>query len=82
MQNYIGKITENDIEMFAVKNNIVLNPTEIEILYTHVKKNYEVLLYGDSSPIFADLKNHLQAENYSKIYDLYIEYKQRYKNYL
>lgn len=82
IQNYIHKITENDIEMFAVKNNIKLNKSEISAIYFYVKNEYETLLYHDSTSIFDDLKTKLSAKNYEKIVSVFKEYKEKYKHYL
>lgn len=82
IQNYIHKITENDIEMFAVKNNIKLSKNEISTIYFYVKNEYETLLYHDSSSIFNDLKTKLSTKNYEKVVTLFKEYKEKYGRYL
>ncbi len=82
IQNYIHKITENDIEMFAFKNNIKLCKKEVSILYYYVKNEYETLLYGDSTCIFHDLKEKLSSENYEKVISLFKMYKEKYGHYL
>ena len=36
--------------------NIILNSNEVDIIYNTIKNDYKVLLYGDSKPIFDNLK--------------------------
>lgn len=78
----MDKLSENDIDMFAVKVGVTLTEVERSILYETVKEKYQILLYGDANPIFADLKSKLSTENYQKIYTLYHEYKEKYQSYL
>lgn len=82
IQNYIHKITENDIELFAIKNGVRLSKKEISILYYYVKNEYETLLYGDSAFIFADLKEKLSSKNYEKVVSTFQMYKEKYGRYL
>ena len=82
LKNYINKLTKNDIINFSIKNNIYLNSDEVDIIYYHIKNNYNVLLYQNSDIIFSDLKNKLSGTNYSLVYNLFIMYKEKYKNYL
>ncbi|MDD3341705.1 MAG: hypothetical protein PHN72_05925 [Bacilli bacterium] len=82
IQNYITRITENDIASLASQNGIYLNQREVTVLYQMIKNDYEILLYGDSRPLWALLSQQLQKENYEKIYQFYLFYKNKYQSFL
>ena len=82
IKNYINKLTIDDINSLAIKNNIVLNDKELSFVYNIVKNNYNDLLYGDSNFIFDKLKNNISNNNYSKIKELFNTYKQKYQSLL
>lgn len=81
IKQYINKITINNINDFAVKNNIILNKKELGILYDITKNHYEEVLKDDSK-IKEYLKQTINTDNYNKIIDLYEIYKEKYLNYL
>lgn len=79
--NYIEKIKKEDIIDFGLKYNINLNNTETDFIYENIKKNWRELVYGNPTPIFNELKK-ISSSNYQKIEELYIEFKNKYQNYL
>lgn len=79
---YINNLTKNDIMLLASSNNIKLNNDEVDIIYNYIKKDYKILLYGNSEPIFNDLKNKINYDSYEKIKYFFNFYKKKYKNYL
>ena len=79
--NYIEKMKKEDIIDFGLKYNINLNNTETDFIYENIKKNWRELVYGNSTPIFNELKK-ISPSNYQKIEELYIEFKNKYKSYL
>ncbi len=82
IKQYINKITINNINDFAIKNNINLNEKELNILYDVIKQRYEEVLYQDDSVIKSYLKEHLTSENYDKVIKLYNEYRKKFGDYL
>lgn len=82
IKNYINKLTTNDINSIAIKNNINLNDNELNFISNQIKNNYNDLLYGDSTNIFNELKNNVSENNYLKIKELYIKYKDKYQSLL
>ena len=82
IKQYINKLTINNINDFAVKNNIILNEKELNILYEITKNHYEELLKGNDTKIANYLKENLTEENYIKVTNLYDEYKTKYQGYL
>ncbi len=82
IKNYISRITTNDIDEFAKKHGIELKEEELKIIENHVKKDWRTIIYGNPRPILDNLKTKLNNLNYQKIENLYIEFKNKYENYL
>ncbi len=82
IKQYIDKLTINNINDFARKNNIDLSKSELNVLYDLAKNHYEDLLAGNDAPVKAKLKETLSPENYDKVMALYDEYRKRYQGYL
>ena len=80
IENYIKKITKNDILNYSKKEQIELNDNELDIVYNIIKNDYKILLYGDSTNIFNKLKNRINPTSYNKIKQLFDFYKNKYKN--
>lgn len=81
IKKYIDKITINDIESFALKNNIYLNNQELNIIFNLIKSNWENIL-NNTNETLAYLKQEFNYETYIKIENLCFIYKQKYQNYL
>ena len=79
---YVNKLTINNINDFALKNNIKLNKKELNVLLEVAKKHYSELLEDNSKDVEDYLKDHLTNENYDKVVGLYYEYKEKYQGYL
>lgn len=79
---YINKIDINTINDFALKNNIFLDKKELNIIYDVIKNRYEEILYKDDSKVREYLSQNLSDENYTKITNLFDEYKTKYGSYL
>ncbi len=82
IKNYINNLTHNDIDKFAIKNNILLNKKERDYIYNIIKNNYTDLLYGNENIIFKNLKNNINNQNYQKIVKLFFIYKEKYHHLL
>lgn len=82
IKNYINKLTINDVNSLAIKNDINLNNDELNFVYDKIKNNYNDLLYGDYAYIFNELKNNVSENNYYKIKELFDTYKQKYQSLL
>ena len=79
---YINKIDINTINDFAVKNNIFSDKKELDIMYDILKNRYAEILYGDDSDAREFLKDNISLENYTKVINLFDEYKEKYGDYL
>lgn len=82
IKNYIKKLSISDVNDFAIKNNIMLNDNELNIIFNYIKSDYNTILYGDPTNILNNLKENFDDSTYLKIEKLFFEYKDKYKNYL
>lgn len=82
IKQHINKITINNINDFAIKNNCFLNEIELNVIFNVIRNNYMDILNGDDGESLTILKNNLSLENYNKIIRLYNEYKVKYQSFL
>lgn len=81
IKNYIDKLTIEDLKNFALKNDINLNNTELEYLLKLTKENFEDVLVNEDK--YLDMvKNNVNPNEFEKIKELFLYYKNRYKGYL
>lgn len=82
VNKYIQNITLNDVLNFGISNNIILDNTEAEIVYYYIKKDWKLLLSDRYMEVLNNSKEELSEENFKKIENLIIFYRQKYKHYL
>ena len=82
LKNYINNLKKEDINAFALNNNITLSNAELDIIYNTIKNDYSNLLYGNHDKVFEKLKSKVSTDNYDKIIDLFFEYKKKYAYFL
>ena len=82
IKKYINNLTINNINDFAIKNNIFLTEKEQKIFYNIIKNHYKEIISGKDDNIIAYLKNNLPEEKFNNVMNLYNEYKNKYQNYL
>ena len=82
IENYIKKLTKEDITKFALKNNIIFNEEELDFTYNFIKKNYQIILNNPKLFNIDRYKDNYTKENFSKITKVYQEYLIKYSNYL
>ena len=80
IENYVNSLTPNNVYLFASKNNIILNDQEFDYIFKTIKNNYKFFLGSDYMLIFNEAKNFLRKENYDKILNLYLSYREKYKD--
>ena len=73
IKSYINHLTKEDIVNYALKNNIILNNTEIDIIYYNIKNNYNEL-FNRPLDVLNRYKNSLSTNTYNKLYELYTIY--------
>ena len=81
LKKYINNLTIEKVNEFGVKNDIYLNNEELSFLLALIKTNIDDILVNDSKYLNI-IKNKFSEENYIKIKNLFLYYKNRYKGYL
>ena len=82
IENYINNLNKNDIILFANKNNINLSNKELDYIYNTIKKDYKLLLSDNYNIIFKNASNVIAHDKLKKIYNLFLDYRNKYINYL
>lgn len=82
IQQYIDRMTLEDVNSFAVSNGIILKDEELKLIYNHIITNWRTIIYGNPRPILDDLKSQIDEVSYKKIEALYVQFKNRYYNIL
>lgn len=82
IQSYVNKITIDDITNFSKTYGIILDENETKIIYDIVKNEWHTVIYGNPRPILDRIKEKFNFENYQKIEQLYLKFKEKYQNYL
>ena len=77
VKKYINRLSINDLEKFAKKNNISYTKEELNTVYNFILNNYNDLL-NENIRVFENIKNKISPALYKKLLNLYIEYKQKY----
>lgn len=75
INEYIKRITKEDIKKFAIKNKIELTEKEIDIIYQYIKTRYKEFINGNSLKILEEIKKEVSPNTYNKIISLYNQYK-------
>lgn len=75
--NYINNMSLNDVNNFAIKNNIYLNNDELDFIYSYIKNNYLKVIDNPYELDISLYKNKFSEENYIKINNLINEYKKK-----
>ena len=75
--NYARNMTKEDMRNFAKKNNIKVNENDVDTIYTHIKKYYNVF-FDDPIKYIKMLKGTIEDDIYYEILKTY----DNYKNYL
>lgn len=82
IERYMRNLNKEQINTFAIKNNVTLNEKELDFLYVFVKKNYKEVLSNPTLLNIDRYKENFSEENFKKIKKLYNEYTSKYANYL
>ena len=75
VEPYINKLTKQDINTFALNNNIRLNNNELDFIYNFIKSRYKEVLSNPNSFSLTKYKNNFSNENFIKINGLINRYK-------
>lgn len=78
INEYIKKLTIEDIKKYAKKKNINITDSDAVIIYTYTKKYYQDVLNGNDKLLIKELKERLSPNTFKEAYKLYLEYKIKY----
>ena len=81
IKNYIDLLSVEKLNEFGLKNNIHLNNNELEYLLNLIQNNWEDIL-KDETKYLEELQKNVNPDDFIKIKNLVIYYKNRYKGYL
>lgn len=82
IEKYVNNLTINNINDFALKNNIILSENEQILFYDMIKKHWMDILNGNDKDIIDNLHNKLTESTFNSVMNLYNVYKNKYLNYL
>lgn len=77
LTEYINKLKKEDINSFALKQGIILEEDELEVIYNHIKRDYKTVIYGNARSILDQIRSEVKPLTYSKIENLYSQFKDR-----
>lgn len=74
---YVNRMTKEDINRFSLKQGIILDNEELDIVYNYIKDNYKTILYGNPKDILLEIKEKVKPLTYNKIENLYMKFKDK-----
>lgn len=78
IKRYMNNLTKEQINQFAIKNQVNLSDEELEFTFVFIKKNWEQIIRNPNLLNFERYKEHFSAENFEKIKKLLHFYYQKY----
>ena len=81
INEYVNRMTIEDVKNFAVKNGVTLSEEELNIIYNHAKNNWRTICFGNPREILDDLKCKINPFSYQKIESLYVYFRNKYSNF-
>lgn len=77
IEEYVNRMQKQDVNDFALKQGIILDKEELDIIYNYIKTNYKTILYGNPKKILEEIKSKVKPLTYNKIENLYIKFKDK-----
>ena len=77
IEEYVNRLKKEDISSFSLKQGIILDNDELDLLYTYIKSNYKTIIYGNPKDILLEIKSKVKPLTYNKIENLYINFKDK-----
>lgn len=75
IEEYINKLTKEDINNYAKKQEIILDKEELDIVYNYIKTNYKNIIYYPIKKTLSEIKYKVKPLTYTKIEELMTKYK-------
>ena len=82
IERYMSKLTRDDVNSFAIKNNVNLSDEELDFTYKFVLNNWKTILSNHGIFDLSKYKEKFSEENFNKIQLLIKQYMLRYRDYL
>ena len=79
---YMGRMTIQDVNNFAVSKNIYLSGEELNFVYEFINKNWEQVIKNPKLLNLDRYKDKFSKENFEKIKKLFLEYSSRYSSFI
>ncbi len=79
---YMGRMTIQDINNFALSKNIHLSPEELNFVYDFIGKNWEQVIRNPKLLNLERYRDRFSEENFNKIKKLFLEYSSRYASFI
>ena len=67
IREYVNRLRKEDVNNYALKQNIVLDNSEIDFIYSYIKNNYRKILSRDISLSLEEVKPNLKDSTYNKL---------------
>ena len=71
---YMDKLTKDDINKYALSQDISLKSNELDLLYAYIKK-YSKRILNDPLDVIDEIRDDLSDNVYNKLLELYNKYK-------
>ncbi len=78
VKRYMENLTREEVQNFAIKNNVILSEEELAFTYDFVKKNWEMIFRNPNLLNLNRYKDRFSEENFTKIQKLIQFYYQKY----
>ena len=77
IEDYVRRLTKDDIVRFSLKQDITLNNEEVSFIYDYIKKEYKTIIFGNPKDIFKEVKSNVRESTYNKMVALYTKYQEK-----
>jgi hypothetical protein len=71
---YMDKLTKEDINKYALSQDVSLKSNELDLLYAYIKK-YSRRILNEPLDVIDEIKDDLSDNVYNKLLELYDKYK-------
>ena len=77
ISDYVNKLNVSDVKNFFLKQDIILDDLEIDIIYNYIKDNYKDIIYDDINDTLSKIRYVVKPLTYERIKELSIKYKDK-----
>lgn len=82
IERFMSKLSKNQVNDFAIKNNVILSEDELNFTYEFVVKNWSELIGNPGRLDIDKYKNKFSEENFIKVKKLINEYMIKFQGFL